>query len=221
MFNTIAGRYDFLNRLLSFGFDVNWRHQAIQFLRKKRPAQILDIATGTGDFAIKANSLKPEKIIGIDISEEMLKIGRDKILKKKLEGIIELQLGDAENLHFPDHSFDAATVAFGVRNFEDLQKGISEIYRVLKPGGAFVVLEFSKPDEFPEKQVYQLYTGILMPFIGKLFSKDKSAYKYLPESVKAFKEGKEFLAVMQEAGFTNLAMKRMTFGVVSIYYGEK
>ncbi|MEO6883395.1 MAG: bifunctional demethylmenaquinone methyltransferase/2-methoxy-6-polyprenyl-1,4-benzoquinol methylase UbiE [Bacteroidia bacterium] len=221
MFNAIAPRYDFLNNLLSLGIHILWRKKAIRLLKKKSPKRILDIATGTADFAIEATRLHPEKIIGIDISESMLKFGKEKITKKKLTDLIDLQLGDSENLIFEDAYFDAITVGFGVRNFENLEKGLSEIYRVLQKDGMFVVLEFSKPTAFPIKQLYEFYFLKICPLLGKYFSKDKAAYNYLPESVNAFPAGNAFLEIMQKIGFKNTLCYPLSKGIASIYVGEK
>ncbi|RLD68569.1 MAG: bifunctional demethylmenaquinone methyltransferase/2-methoxy-6-polyprenyl-1,4-benzoquinol methylase UbiE [Bacteroidetes bacterium] len=221
MFNNIAKKYDFLNHFLSLGIDKLWRNKVISLLKKYQPKSILDIATGTGDLAIAALKLNPDKITGIDISTGMLKIGNEKIRKKNLGNIIELLEGDSENIQFPDQSFDAAIVAFGVRNFENLQKGLLEIYRVLKPGTPFIVLEFSKPGKFPVKQAYNIYFTNILPFIGKLFSKDNSAYTYLPQSVNAFPEGKTFLNELKKSGFKSVKEKRLSFGIASIYVAEK
>ncbi len=221
MFDNIAGKYDFLNHFLSMGIDKIWRRKVVNYLKKYQPENILDIATGTGDLAITALKLNPEKIIGIDISQEMLNIGKIKLKRKGIENKIELLKGDSENIEFPDESFDAAMVAFGVRNFENLQKGLQEINRVLKPEKALIVLEFSKPKIFPVKQIYNFYFSNILPFIGKIFSKDNAAYTYLPESVNAFPEGKDFLDELQKAGFKNNKEKRLTFGIASIYIAEK
>lgn len=221
MFNNIANKYDFLNHFLSMGIDKLWRNKVISLLKKYQPKNILDIATGTGDLAITALKLKPEKITGIDISTGMLKIGNEKIKKKGLNNIIELLEGDSENIQFADQSFDAAIVAFGVRNFENLQKGLLEIHRVLIPGSAFIVLEFSKPGKFPVKQVYNIYFKNILPFIGKLFSKDNSAYTYLPQSVNAFPEGNAFLEELKKSGFKSAKEQRLSFGIASIYIAEK
>jgi len=221
MFNNISKQYDFLNHFLSFGIDHLWRRRVIRMIKPFNPDQILDIATGTGDLAISAARINPKKIIGIDISEGMLAIGNQKIIKKKLDHFIELLQGDSENLQFDENTFDAAMVAFGVRNFETLQKGLVEINRVLKPGAPFVVLEFSKPKAFPVKQLYSFYSKYIMPGVGKFFSKDQSAYTYLPESVQAFPEGKHFLAELSKAGFNSVTEKRLTFGVATIYFGVK
>lgn len=221
MFNNIAPRYDFLNRLLSLGIDVLWRKKAVRILKKENPKTILDIATGTADFAIESMSLNPDKIIGIDISENMLSHGRVKIKAKGLAHKIELRSGDSENLQFDDNSFDAITVAFGVRNFENLEKGLKEMNRVLKKGGTSIVLEFSKPNTFPFKQIYNFYFLNILPGIGKLISKDSSAYTYLPESVNAFPDGENFLAIYEKAGFNQLKQYKLMFGIASIYFGKK
>ena len=221
MFNNISKKYDFLNHFLSLGIDRLWRRRAISMIKPFNPKQILDIATGTGDLAIASLRTKPLKVTGIDISEGMLKIGQTKIKKRGLENTIELMRGDSENIKFPDNTFDAAMVAFGVRNFENLGKGLTEINRVLKPGAPFVVLEFSKPRKFPVKQIYHFYFLKILPWIGKIFSKDNSAYKYLPISVLRFPEGKSFLEELHVAGFKKTKEKRLTFGISSIYLGIK
>ncbi len=221
MFNNIAPKYDFLNHFLSFGIDKLWRRRAIKLLTRFEPRQILDVATGTGDFAIAALKTGAEKITGIDISAEMLNVGKRKTEKLGLGQKIDLQLGDSESLSFKDNTFDAVTVAFGVRNFENLGKGLDEIFRVLKPGGVLCVLEFSKPRAFPVKQCYNFYSRHILPFWGRLFSKDKSAYTYLPESVGAFPDGKEFVACMSKSGFVNCLEERQTFGIATIYLGRK
>lgn len=221
MFNNIANRYDFLNQLLSFGIHKKWRKKAIQILRQEKPLCILDIATGTGDFAIEALALNPNKIIGIDISKNMLAIGREKLKKVDPKKIIELQSGDSENILFSDNSFDAITVAFGVRNFEQLEKGLGEMLRVLKPNGTAIVIEFSKPIAFPFKQLYQFYFFKILPFLGKFFSKDNSAYSYLPESVMAFPDRELFLNVLNKVGFKETSFQSLTFGVAAIYIGKK
>ena len=221
MFNNIAWRYDFLNHVLSFGMDRYWRRKAIRLLENDAPSIILDMATGTGDLAIEAIHLNPLKIFGIDISSDMIRIGKEKIKKKKLNEIIELIEADSENLFFEDNKFDAITVGFGVRNFDDLQRGLSEMYRVLKPGGKAVVLEFSKPQNSVIKFFYNFYSTKICPHVGKMISKDKAAYSYLHESVEAFPDGKEFLELFSQAGFKNVTWKPITFGVVSIYTGLK
>ncbi len=222
MFNSISKRYDLLNHVLSLGIDIYWRKKAIKLLKKDNPQVMLDIATGTGDFAIEAYKiLKPKSIKGIDISRGMLDVGIEKINKLNLEKVIDLQLGDSENLSFKDNVFDAVTVAFGVRNFQDLEKGLSEIYRVIKPEGKLVILEFSKPYVFPFKQLYNFYFSAILPLIGKLISKDNSAYTYLPNSVKAFPDGKTFVEIMKKEGFREVKWKPLTVGISSIYIGQK
>jgi len=221
MFNNIAPNYDFLNHFLSFGIDKIWRRKAIRLLMKQVPSDILDVATGTGDFAIESLKTGAKKIIGIDISEEMLSVGRSKIKALGLDDRILLYLGDSEALNFQNQSFDAVTVAFGVRNFENLSKGIDELYRVLRPGGMVCILEFSKPRRFPVKQVYGFYSFYILPFLGRMFSKDRSAYRYLPESVEGFPDGDEFEAVLDKSGFKQLSQYRQTFGVATIYTGIK
>lgn len=221
MFDNIAPKYDFLNQLLSLGIHKGWRRKAIQLLQEKKPRTILDIATGTADFAIEAMKLNPDKIVGVDISEGMLKLGVEKINKLGLQNKIELKLGDSESLPFSDNSFDAITVGFGVRNFENLEKGIADIYRVLNRNGMLAVLEFSKPAKFPVKQVYNFYFRYVTPFVGKLFSKDSSAYTYLPESVKAFPAGEEFLKILRKTGFKEAKAISLTFGIASIYIAKK
>ena len=222
MFNNISKTYDFLNHFLSLGIDVIWRKKAINELKKDHPKLILDVATGTGDFAFEALSiLKPEKIIGVDISQGMLDIAQQKITKRGLADKFEIKLGDSEKLPFEANQFDAVTVAYGVRNFENLEQGLVDIQRVLKPGGKAVVLEFSKPKVFPVKQLYKLYFNYITPSIGKLFSKDARAYTYLPESVAAFPAGEGFIAVMDKAGFKNTKCRPLAFGICSIYTGIK
>ena len=221
MFNNISKHYDFLNHFLSLGIDIYWRKRAIKLLKKERPKLILDVATGTGDFAIQALDISPEKIIGVDISEGMLAVGKNKIRKKKLEEVIELQLGDSEKLLFEDNKFDAVIVAFGVRNFENLDLGLSDMFRVLKPGGTTVIVEFSKPLKFPFKQIYNFYFKYILPTIGKIISKDNAAYTYLPESVQAFPDGEKFLKILDNVGFKNTQCVPLTFGVSSIYIGKK
>ena len=221
MFNNISRKYDFLNHFLSLGIDVYWRKKAIGMLANSHPKKILDIATGTGDFALMALRLNPTEIVGIDISEGMLEVGKEKISKRGLEHVIKLEKGDSENIRFEDNSFDASIVAFGVRNFENLEKGLKEINRVLKPGAKFVVLEFSKPRIFPFKQLYTFYFKYILPKIGNSISKDTAAYSYLPESVRAFPDGNDFLERLKESGFKNTTWKPLTFGISSIYTGQK
>lgn len=221
MFNNIARKYDFLNHFLSMGIDKLWRRKAVKLLKTLEPKRILDIATGTGDFAIANLKLNPEKVVGIDISTEMLAVGREKIAKKNLQDKIELLEGDSENIQFADHFFDAITVAFGVRNFENLEKGLQEMNRVVRPGGKVVVLEFSKPKKFPVKQIYNFYFFKILPFWGRLVSKDASAYTYLPESVDAFPDDEDFLRIYQDCGFVDCKQIKLSFGIASIYLGTK
>ena len=222
MFNNISGTYDFLNHFMSLGIDIIWRKKAIRLLKQSAPQHVLDVATGTGDFAIEAlRQLKSAKIIGVDISEGMLDVARQKIAKKGLKDRFEVQLGDSEQLHFADGTFDAVTVAFGVRNFENLEQGLSDICRVLKPGGKVVVLEFSKPRVFPVKQLYNFYFSKVTPFIGRFFSKDNRAYGYLPESVAAFPDGPSFTALLERVGFGQTRCLPQTFGICTIYVGTK
>jgi len=221
MFDNIAPKYDFLNQVLSLGIHKSWRRKSISLLAAEKPKTILDIATGTGDFAIEALKLNPEKVTGVDISEGMLKLGIEKINKLGLSDRIELKKGDSENLLFPDNSFDAVTVGFGVRNFEELSKGIADIYRVLKSNGTLVILEFSKPRNFPIKQLYRFYSRFITPTVGRIFSKDSEAYSYLPESVNAFPDGEDFLQVLQKAGFTSTKARTVAFGIASIYFAKK
>jgi demethylmenaquinone methyltransferase/2-methoxy-6-polyprenyl-1,4-benzoquinol methylase len=221
MFDSISPRYDLLNRLLSGGIDIYWRKKAIRKLAPAKPQFILDIATGTADLAIEALSLNPQKIIGVDISEGMLSFGRKKLEKMGLQNKIELRKGDSEALLFDDNTFDAAMVSFGVRNFENLDKGLADICRVLKPGGMLMVLEFSQPTAFPIKQLYEFYSLHILPRIGKALSNDASAYDYLPESVKAFPYGETFLQHMRSAGFSETQCEPLTFGICSIYTGKK
>jgi len=218
MFDDIAFRYDFLNHFMSLGIDVIWRKKALGYLKQQRPKLMLDIATGTGDFAIMANKrLQPEKIIGIDISEGMLEVGRQKIAKLGLTDKITMQTGDSETISFPDQTFDAITVAFGVRNFENLEKGLGEMRRVLKPGAKLVILEFSNPTVFPIKQLYNLYFRYITPLLGKWVAKSKAAYSYLPESVKAFPQGEVMCNILTNTGFQAVTCKKLTFGICSIY----
>lgn len=221
MFDNISHRYDFLNHFLSLGIDKGWRKKAIGYLRSYQPKLILDVATGTGDFAIQALSLNPDKVVGVDISEGMLTVGRKKIEQRGLQAKIELLSGDSEKLPFEDNSFDAVTVAFGVRNFENLEKGLTEIHRVLKPHGRLVVLEFSKPTRFPFKQIYRFYFKYVLPRVGNWLSKDKAAYTYLPESVDAFPYGNAFLNVLTQLKFTETNARPLTFGISTIYTGKK
>ncbi|MBS1507192.1 MAG: bifunctional demethylmenaquinone methyltransferase/2-methoxy-6-polyprenyl-1,4-benzoquinol methylase UbiE [Bacteroidetes bacterium] len=221
MFDAISGKYDFLNHFLSLGIDIGWRKKAIALLAESKPKLILDVATGTGDFAIQALTLKPEKIIGVDISEGMLEVGRKKMTDRGYSQQIDMVTGDSENLPFEENKFDAVIVAFGVRNFENLEKGLAEIKRVLKPGGKAVILEFSKPRRFPMKQLYSFYFKYILPKIGRLFSRDASAYTYLPESVQAFPDGEDFLSILNQLGYNNSTCRPLTFGISSLYSATK
>lgn len=221
MFDDISPRYDFLNHLLSANIDKFWRNNAINKLKHYKPRLILDVATGTGDFAIAATKINGAKVVGIDISEGMLEMGRKKIEKRNLASAIELIKADSENLPFENDKFDAAIVGFGVRNFENLKQGIKEIHRVLKPGGIFYVLEFSKPDKSPYKQIYRAYFTKILPLIGRIVSKHNNAYTYLPESVNEFPDGEKFLTILAEEGFVNNKCFLQTFGIASIYEAHK
>jgi demethylmenaquinone methyltransferase/2-methoxy-6-polyprenyl-1,4-benzoquinol methylase len=222
MFDSISWRYDLLNRVLSVGVDIYWRKRAIRELKDLKPKLILDVATGTGDFAIQAaRSLNPDKIIGVDISTGMMDLGKKKVDEKGLGDKIELRRGDSENLPFEENKFDAVIVAYGVRNFENLEKGLTEMLRVVKPGGKVVVLEFSKPYRFPFKEFYWLYFKFVVPVVGRMLSKDRSAYDYLPESIHAFPRGKAFIEILDRLGYKNTACKPLTFGITSIYTGTK
>ncbi|PWI30889.1 bifunctional demethylmenaquinone methyltransferase/2-methoxy-6-polyprenyl-1,4-benzoquinol methylase UbiE [Flavobacteriaceae bacterium LYZ1037] len=221
MFDAISKEYDGLNRVISFGIDIKWRKKVIKIVASSQPEMVLDIATGTGDMAINLAETSAKKIIGLDISEGMLNVGKQKILKKGLENKIEMVVGDSENLPFENNTFDAITVGFGVRNFESLEKGLAEIYRVLKPKGVFVILETSVPTKTPFKQGYNFYTKSIMPIIGKLFSKDQSAYRYLSDSASVFPYGEALNNILREIGFINVTNKPQTFGVATIYTSSK
>ncbi len=221
MFDNISQRYDLLNHVLSLSIDKGWRKKVVRMVEAKKPHLILDVATGTADLAIALEKAHPDKITGIDISNGMLEVGREKIAKKGLSQMIKLEQADSENLPFEDNTFDAITVAFGVRNFENLKKGLSEMYRVLKPGGHVLVLEFSQPQKFPFKQFYNFYFKNILPGIGKLISKDPRAYTYLPESVQAFPHGQQFMDIMKECNYKAGARIPLTFGIASIYEGLK
>ncbi len=221
MFDSIAPKYDFLNRFLSMGIDQIWRKKAINSLKEVNPKQILDVATGTADLAIAALKLNPDHVTGIDISNQMLQVGRDKISNKALNGKITLQQADSANLPFEDNKFDAITVAFGVRNFEFLQQGINQMYRVTRKGGKLAVLEFSKPKSFPFKQLYNFYFKYILPGWGGLISKSKTAYTYLPESVEHFPEGENFAAYLKNAGYNNIKIQPLTFGICTLYTAIK
>jgi demethylmenaquinone methyltransferase/2-methoxy-6-polyprenyl-1,4-benzoquinol methylase len=222
MFDKIAFRYDFLNRFLSGGIDLYWRRRAIRELKVTKPLTILDVATGTGDMAIlMTRHLPGVQITGIDISSGMLDIGRQKVARQGLDRQITLQSGDSESLHFPDAHFDAITVAFGVRNFENLEKGLREMLRVLKPGGRLVVLEFSQPRTPGIRQVYDLYLRLIAPNVGKMVSSSREAYQYLNDSVKAFPEGAAFVNILDSCGYIHTRLRRLSLGICSLYIGEK
>ncbi len=221
MFNNISGKYDFLNHFLSLGIDKIWRKKAVELLKEIKPNRILDLATGTGDFAIESLRLKPQEIVGMDISEGMLEVGRQKMKKRGFDNIISMRLGDSEALPFEDDYFDALTVGFGVRNYENLDKGLSEMLRVVRPGGKLVILEFSKPKRFPVKQYYAFHSKYIIPFFGKRISKDENAYAYLPESVAAFPEGKDFENILNRLGYKEVNAKLVAGGIATIYSGLK
>lgn len=221
MFDNIAARYDLLNHVLSLSIDKGWRKKVVKMASEGKPKLILDVATGTADLAIALEKAAPEAITGIDISAGMLEVGREKVAKKGLSKMISLEQADSENLPFPDQTFDAITVAFGVRNFENLEKGLSEMFRVLKPGGKLLVLEFSQPQKFPFKQLYNFYFKNILPTIGKLVSKDARAYTYLPESVQAFPYGDKFMTIMENCGYKKGRKIPVTFGIATIYEGLK
>ena len=222
MFDRIAGRYDFMNSFLSVGIDKSWRKKAIKMLQKDDPKLILDVATGTGNMALIAcKLLNPQKITGIDISEEMLKIGRDKVEKEGLKHIIELQQGDSETIIYEENSFDAVMVAFGVRNFENLEKGLTNMLRVLKPGGMIVILEFSKPRRKAVRNLYNLYMGIVAPQVARWFNQNKEAYVYLCESANAFPDDRQFVNILNKVGFSDTRCKSLSLGICSIYTGRK
>ena len=221
MFDNISSNYDGLNRVISFGIDMKWRKKVIEIVGKDNPKQLLDIATGTGDLAIMMASLQPEKIIGLDISEGMLEVGKQKIAKAQLSDTIEMMVGDSENMPFDDNTFDAITVSFGVRNFANLNKGLTEINRVLKRGGKLVILETSVPTKFPFKQGYKFHSAVILPLIGKLFSQDKVAYSYLSESANSFPFGQQFNNILLNNGFTTAVDNPVTFGAATIYVATK
>jgi demethylmenaquinone methyltransferase / 2-methoxy-6-polyprenyl-1,4-benzoquinol methylase len=222
MFDSIAWRYDFLNHFLSFGVDKLWRARAVRIIAKKyQHPEILDVATGTGDLAIRSMKAHPKRIVGIDISQNMLEIGREKVMRRGFADKIELMQADSENIPFDDNSFDVAMVAFGVRNFSDPLKGLMEMRRVIRPGGLLLVLEFSKPGSFPFRTIYNFYFRKILPAVGKLFSKDKSAYSYLPDSVYKFPDNERFLKLLEEAGYITTRQVKLTGGIASIYTGVK
>lgn len=222
MFDNIAPAYDNLNHMLSWGIDKIWRRKAIRCLKPFQPKKIMDVATGTGDFAIQAcRMLHPEELIGTDISEGMMNVGREKVRQAGLEQYVSFAKEDCTCLSFPSERFDAVTVAFGVRNFENLDRGLQEMYRVLVPGGHLVILEFSEPTLFPVKQLYALYSKIVIPAVGKFFSKDRNAYTYLPESIKAFPQGKVMQGIIRKAGFSQVTCRQLTFGICTLYFATK
>ena len=221
MFDNISKEYDGLNRVISFGIDIKWRNKVVDIVAKSNPENILDIATGTGDLAISLAKTSASKIVGLDISDGMLEVGRKKINTKNLDDKISMVIGDSEQLPFEDNAFDAITVAFGVRNFETLEKGLAEIYRVLKPDGVFVILETSMPTKTPFKQGYNFYTKYILPTIGKVFSKDQSAYSYLCESASVFPFGEALNNILRKIGFINVVDQPQTFGVATIYSASK
>lgn len=222
MFDHIAPKYDLLNQVLSLGIHKAWRRKTVKKLAALRPKMVMDVATGTGDLAIEVvRQLSPQQVVGVDISEGMMKLGREKVKAKKLDTVISFQPGDSENLPFAHNSFDAVTVGFGVRNFAHLEAGMKGMYDVLKPGGMLAVLEFSKPHTFPMKQLVNFYYRFILPLVGRMVSSDKRAYTYLPESIQAFPEGQRFLDVMKKTGFSDVSWQPLTFGIASIYVGRK
>lgn len=222
MFDHIAPAYDSLNHLLSLGIDKSWRRKAIGLLKPFRPQHMMDVATGTGDFALQAyRVLAPQELIGTDISEGMMNVGREKVRQARLDGKISFAKEDCTALSFPDGRFDAVTVAFGVRNFEDLDRGLTEIHRVLVDGGHLVILELSHPERFPMKQLYDVYSKVVIPTLGKILSKDRSAYHYLPESIRAFPQGEVMSEILRKAGFQSVSFKRLTLGICTLYFATK
>ena len=221
MFNDIAPKYDLLNHVLSMGIDIQWRKKVRRLLATIQPTKILDIATGTGDLAIELAKLKPQEIIGADIAVDMLKIGEEKVKAKKLDNMIKMEPGDSENLRFDNNYFDAVTVAFGVRNYENLLKGLKEMNRVMRPGGLVAILEFSKPHGFPFRNIYNFYFKNILPGVGRMVSKNDEAYTYLPDSVQKFPENKDFMEVMAQAGYKDINQQRLTFGIATLYSATK
>lgn len=221
MFDAISGRYDFLNSLLSAGIHKGWRKRCIKLLLPKQPKQILDVATGTADFAIACAALKPERIIGIDISEGMMKVGREKLKNLKLDHLIHLESGNAEDLQLAADQFDAIVVGFGVRNFQNLELGLSNLYKVLKPGGTLLVLEFSYPTNVVVRALYNFYFSYITPLVGRLLSKDPRAYSYLTESVKAFPHNQDFVEILKKGGYKECSFEPLSFGIAAIYTGQK
>ena len=221
MFDNIAHRYDFLNHLLTMGIDMTWRKKAVKYIGEIKPASVLDVASGTGDFAFEALAIHPEKIVGFDLSEGMMKYGRVKAAKMNVSDVVQFIKGDSEKMPFGDDTFDAVTVGFGVRNFENLKVGLQEMYRVTKPGGRIAILEASMPQNTILRALFSLYFGKIVPIIGKLFSKDARAYNYLPESVKVFPEGLEFVKILENIGFKRVKWQPLTFGACAFYTMEK
>jgi len=221
MFDNISAKYDFLNHFLSLGIDKIWRKKAVRKLQAMQPKKILDIATGTGDFAIASLKLNPTEVVGLDISAGMLEVGRTKMKTRKFDDVITMTQADSEDIPFPDNYFDALTVGFGVRNFEHLEKGLSEMLRVIRSGGKVVILEFSKPKKFPIKQGYGIISKYIIPFFGKRISKDEKAYAYLPESIAAFPEGKDFTDILTKLGYKNVEAELVSGGIATIYSGVK
>lgn len=222
MFDNIAPTYDTLNHRLSWDIDKYWRKQAIKQMIPNKPQYILDVATGTGDFAIQAaKSLHPQQLIGVDISMGMMKIGKEKVKNAHLDEIIRFQKDDCLNLSFPEHTFDAVMAAFGIRNFQDLKKGLSEMYRVLKPGGQLCIIELTTPVSFPMKQLFQIYSRTILPYYGRLISKDASAYSYLNKTIEAFPQGETMVKLFEEIGFSQSAFRRLTFGICTLYIANK
>ena len=221
MFDHNAPTSDFLNHTLSLGIDRSWRRRAVDSIASISPQVILDLATGTGDFAVEALRLKPTKIIGGDISDLMMNVGRDKAKKLNVTDILEFQRVDSENMPFGDNKFDAITVGFGVRNFENLEKGLREMHRVLRPGGRVAILEVAQPTRFPMRQLYRIYFHYILPLIGRIFSSDVRAYTYLPESVSAFPQGDDFVAILNRVGFSHISYRPLTFGICAFYTCEK
>jgi demethylmenaquinone methyltransferase/2-methoxy-6-polyprenyl-1,4-benzoquinol methylase len=221
MFDNISNRYDLLNGILSLGIHKGWRKTCVKFLKAKQPQFILDVATGTGDFAIECAKLNPQKIIGVDISEGMMQFGRQKLKNLKLDALINLEYGNAETLEYADNTFDAIVVGFGVRNFQNLEKGLGNLHRLLKPNGQLIVLEFSYPKNWLVKSLYNFYFSYITPLVGKFFSKDTRAYTYLTESVKAFPNNEKFIAILNQLKYKNTSFKTLSLGIAAIYCGEK
>lgn len=222
MFNSIAPAYDVMNRMMTFGIDTIWRRKAVDMVGKYKPRRVLDVATGTGDLAFLIDQrLQPEQLMGIDLSEGMLAIAREKAEQKGVADRVSFAVEDCLSLSLPDDSYDAITVAYGVRNFENLKQGFAEMYRVLSPGGVLCVIELSTPEHFPMRQLYKFYTYTIIPFVGRIVSRDSKAYSYLPRSVAAVAQGEEMLDIFRSVGFKNCRLRRLTFGACTIYIGEK